>query len=325
MLASRPDVEKHLTSFLGALLVSAVALHGETSLKDVLAKIETATAKPTDTTTAFTVEGVVSARTVLKDGSLAFFLHKDADGLPVVFKGEAAKLPRYRERVEVTGKLTRTADGITGLLVAADGLTLKGTNQGLPPIEVVSWDAFGDAAALAKLEGRHIVVTNVSWVTAGKFEPQPVYTLKTENGKTVAAQPHPNLHGRTAPTAPVNVFGTVARWQPEGAKAPEFRVVPARFIAANSATIRDLATKHTCITCHNPDVKLLGPAYKVVAAKYADDPDAIAKMIDQMEKGGQGKWGPIPMLPFKGRVTPDEMKQLATWIYEMRWEAVLNR
>lgn len=31
------------------------------------------------------------------------------------------------------------------------------------------------------------------------------------------------------------------------------------------------------------------------------------------------------MMPFKGRVTPDEMKQLAPWIYEMRWEAVLNR
>ena len=54
LVASRPDMEKHLTSFLGALLVSAVALHGETSLKDVLAKIEPATAKPIDTTTAFT-------------------------------------------------------------------------------------------------------------------------------------------------------------------------------------------------------------------------------------------------------------------------------
>jgi len=318
-------MEKTLSSLLSALLVSAATLHAETSFKDVLAKIEPATAKPTDTTTAFTLDGVVSARTVLQDGSLAFFLHKDDAGLPVVFKGEAAKLPRYRDRVEVTGKLTRTADGLTGLLVAADGLALKGTNQGLPPIEVVGWDALGDDAALAKLEGHHIVVTNVTWANAGKFEPQPVYQLKAGNGKTVAAQPHPNLHGRVTPSGLVNVFGTVARWQPEGAKAPEFRVVPARFITANSAAMRDLATKHTCITCHNPDVKLIGPAYKVVAAKYADDPDAIAKMIDQMEKGGQGKWGIIPMMPFKGRVTPDEMKQLANWIYEMRWEAVLNR
>jgi cytochrome c len=318
-------MEKTLSSLLSALLVSGATLHAETSLKDVLAKIEPPTAKPTDTTTAFTVAGVVSARTVLKDGSLAFFLHQDDAGLPVVFKGEAAKLPRYRERVEVTGKLTRTPDGITGLLVAADGLALKGTNQGLPPIEVVSWEALGDAAALAKFEGRHVVVTNVAWDNAGKFEPQPVYQLKAGNGKTVAAQPHPNLHGRVAPAGLVNVFGTVARWQPEGAKGPEFRVVPARFIGANSAAMRELATKHTCITCHNPDVKLIGPAYKDVAAKYKDDPDAIAKMIDQMEKGGQGKWGIVPMMPFKGRVTPDEMKQLATWIYEMRWEAVLNR
>jgi cytochrome c len=45
------------------------------------------------------------------------------------------------------------------------------------------------------------------------------------------------------------------------------------------------------------DKKLVGPAFKDVAAKYKGQGDAVAKLSDKVRKGGAGVWGPIPMPP----------------------------
>ena len=66
-----------------------------------------------------------------------------------------------------------------------------------------------------------------------------------------------------------------------------------------------------------------GPAYRDVAAKYRNDPEAIDKMIAQMENGGTGKWGTNVMIALKTIVPPNDMKLLAHWIYSYRWDAVL--
>ncbi|HXF65310.1 MAG TPA: c-type cytochrome [Burkholderiales bacterium] len=58
-----------------------------------------------------------------------------------------------------------------------------------------------------------------------------------------------------------------------------------------------LLKKHNCIACHAVDKKLVGPAYKDVAAKYKGQKDAVAKLAEKVKKGGQGVWGPVPMPP----------------------------
>jgi hypothetical protein len=40
----------------------------------------------------------------------------------------------------------------------------------------------------------------------------------------------------------------------------------------------DLAQKKSCLACHATDKKLVGPSYKDVAAKYAGQKDAAAKL-----------------------------------------------
>jgi cytochrome c len=45
------------------------------------------------------------------------------------------------------------------------------------------------------------------------------------------------------------------------------------------------------------DKKLVGPAYKDVAAKYAGQKDAEAKLAEKVKKGGSGVWGQVPMPP----------------------------
>ena len=75
----------------------------------------------------------------------------------------------------------------------------------------------------------------------------------------------------------------------------------------------DLAQKKNCMACHATDKKLVGPAYKEVAAKYAGQKDAVDKLAQKVIKGSTGVWGPVPM-PANAQVSEAEAKQLAAWV-----------
>ena len=75
----------------------------------------------------------------------------------------------------------------------------------------------------------------------------------------------------------------------------------------------ELAQKKNCMACHAVDKKLVGPSFKDVAAKYAGDKEAVAKLSTKVMKGGSGVWGQIPM-PANPQVSEAEAKQLVTWV-----------
>ena len=79
----------------------------------------------------------------------------------------------------------------------------------------------------------------------------------------------------------------------------------------------DLAAKKNCLACHATDKKVVGPAYKDVAAKYAGQKDAVAKLADKVMKGGTGVWGQVPM-PANPQVNAEEAKTLVTWILTLK-------
>jgi cytochrome c551/c552 len=76
-----------------------------------------------------------------------------------------------------------------------------------------------------------------------------------------------------------------------------------------SALLKDNA----CLSCHAVDHKVVGPAYHDVAVKYANDPQALARVMSSIEHGGSGKWGDVPMPPF-AQLSSDDLKSLATFI-----------
>ena len=78
-----------------------------------------------------------------------------------------------------------------------------------------------------------------------------------------------------------------------------------------------LAEKKNCLACHQVDKKLVGPAYKDVAAKYAGQKDAVAKLAEKIQKGGTGVWGQIPM-PANPQVNAEEAKALASWVLSLK-------
>jgi cytochrome c len=78
-----------------------------------------------------------------------------------------------------------------------------------------------------------------------------------------------------------------------------------------------LAKKDNCFACHTVDSKLVGPAYKEVAAKYKSDKSAEAKLIEKVKKGGSGVWGQIPMPPNSPQVKDEDIKTIVQWILSL--------
>jgi cytochrome c len=89
------------------------------------------------------------------------------------------------------------------------------------------------------------------------------------------------------------------------------------FSAAPVFAQADLAQKKNCLACHAIDKKVLGPAYKDVAAKYAGQKDAVDKLAAKILKGGAGVWGNVPM-PANPQVSDAEAKQLVQWILTLK-------
>ncbi len=58
-----------------------------------------------------------------------------------------------------------------------------------------------------------------------------------------------------------------------------------------------LIGKSDCLTCHKVSEKLIGPAYKDVAMKYAGQDTAVKYLAGKIIKGGSGIWGTVPMTP----------------------------
>lgn len=75
----------------------------------------------------------------------------------------------------------------------------------------------------------------------------------------------------------------------------------------------DLAKAKNCMACHAVANKLVGPAFKDVAAKYAGQKDAESKLVQKVIKGGSGAWGAIPM-PANPQVSEADAKTLVKWV-----------
>ena len=82
---------------------------------------------------------------------------------------------------------------------------------------------------------------------------------------------------------------------------------------ASADEMQDLATAKGCLGCHSVDAKIVGPAYKDVAAKYKGDASAEDKLAKKVVDGGVGVWGDVPMPP-NASVTPEEAKKLVHWV-----------
>jgi cytochrome c len=295
------------------LSVAPFSAKAQSPIKDVLLEIDAATGKAKDTAKEFSVTGIVAAKLTLPDNKVvAFVLNAGEPTLAVVTdpKEGASLIPR--NEVTLAGRLGDGPFG-TALLLMAGSVSVSATNKPFGISELRGAGFFKDATSLA---GRYVQLTNVT-IEPGKFSADGTARAKSTDGTAVTIFVSKSAAGRDVPAEPVNVFGIPIK------VGGEWHLVAARFLLARARDVQGIAAKRTCLTCHNPDTKLLGPPYREIAARYRNDADAVAKLMSQMEKGGVGKWGPVPMPGLGAVVPPEERKALAEWIMSYRWDAVL--
>jgi cytochrome c len=86
---------------------------------------------------------------------------------------------------------------------------------------------------------------------------------------------------------------------------------------AHAATAEELIKTSGCVACHQNDVKVVGPAYKDVAAKYKGDAGAAAKLAAKVKTGGSGVWGPVPMPPHP-QVKEADIKTMIAYVLSLK-------
>lgn len=77
-----------------------------------------------------------------------------------------------------------------------------------------------------------------------------------------------------------------------------------------------LAMRSGCLGCHKVESKLVGPAFKDVAAKYAGDPTQIDRLASKVKAGSTpGEplvWGTVAMPPNQAK--PEVIRQVIEWV-----------
>lgn len=71
-----------------------------------------------------------------------------------------------------------------------------------------------------------------------------------------------------------------------------------------------------CGTCHQVDVKSVGPTYQDIAAKYKDDPNASGYLANKIINGGGGVWGETAMAAHP-QLSQEDAGQMAQFILSM--------
>jgi cytochrome c len=114
-----------------------------------------------------------------------------------------------------------------------------------------------------------------------------VVYIANQAGANFKEPPKPAAPAAPAAVAPAPVAAAAA--------APAAPAAPAPAAAGASAEL--LLQKNGCLACHAVDKKVIGPAYKDVAAKFGADKNALAMLAQKVKGGSVGTWGQVPMPP----------------------------
>jgi cytochrome c551/c552 len=130
-----------------------------------------------------------------------------------------------------------------------------------------------------------------------------------------------NMKERGAPLAPQEIPVIVeylATYYNSQSPAPPPDPAGASFgLDTGGDPVQKLLNAHACTACHTLEKRVVGPSFKEVAAKFAGDGDAAAKLVKKIREGGAGNWGNVPMPPHP-QVPDADLSQMVGWILQQR-------
>jgi cytochrome c len=98
-----------------------------------------------------------------------------------------------------------------------------------------------------------------------------------------------------------------------GVRGEKVAEAPAAKPAAAPTSVADLARSRACLSCHAVDKRIVGPAFREVAAKYKGQAGIETQLMEKVSKGTSGAWGSVPMPPNPDLAVSDA-RTLIQWI-----------
>jgi cytochrome c len=170
-----------------------------------------------------------------------------------------------------------------------------GRPKGMPAYGgVIGTDGVWTLVAYIKSQAMPSVVPTTSWLPGGN---------------ATATPPAPNPPTGAAAEEKASPSGT------EQAKAADSSG-GGQATASASVKPEDMIGKYGCTACHAVDHKVVGPAFKDVAAKYKGQ-DVEAKLAEKVRNGGAGVWGQVPMTP-NPQVPDADLHALVKWVLSLK-------
>ena len=172
---------------------------------------------------------------------------------------------------------------------------------------------------LAALYGGQSIAVEATPATGAKksatVAPKKVKKHKKDcvekDGKPCHLHTHDGSVGKAGKAAPEKINTPAAA--PVAAAKSETKAEP----AVSEADALALAKKNNCLACHAIDKKVVGPAWKDVAAKYRGDATAEAKLVSKIATGGKGVWGSMAM-PANPQIGEADRKLLAKFVLSLK-------
>ena len=84
-------------------------------------------------------------------------------------------------------------------------------------------------------------------------------------------------------------------------------------LAGGEDPVQKLLNANGCVGCHALEQRVVGPAFREIATKYAGDAAAPARLAAKIRAGGQGAWGQVPMPPNAGMSDAD-LNAIVSWV-----------
>ncbi|GAB4129041.1 MAG: hypothetical protein Fur0040_11970 [Sideroxydans sp.] len=196
----------------------------------------------------------------------------------------------------------------TGLLVACQPEQQEGARQASPSVAAQAVPAASVAAAVSAVM------------------PAPVSAVEALPPATRAAKPSASartLPQNAAPAQPVEVPAVPPPAPSLASPAPPVQALAqsaapaAEKAGLSEAEALALARKRNCLACHAVDRKVVGPAWRDVAAKYRGDAGAAGRLEAKIARGGSGVWGSIAMPP-QSQLAAEERTQLVRFILNLK-------
>jgi cytochrome c len=131
----------------------------------------------------------------------------------------------------------------------------------------------------------------------------------------IKSQAVPSVVPTTSWLAGGNAAATPTEAKPDGEAAPA-APAPAAPAAEAAVSPDQMPGKYGCTACHAVDHKVVGPAFKDVAARYHGK-DVEAALVEKVKNGGSGVWGQVPMPP-NAQVPDPDLHAIVKWILTLK-------